>query len=40
MIQHSNDYETPVRPIVEEEPTSLPLTVSVQGESGPETEGL
>ena len=39
MIQHSNDYETPVRPTVEDESRSIPVTVVGQSETAAETEG-
>ena len=39
MIQHSNDFETPVRPTVEDESRSIPVTVPGQSETAAETEG-
>lgn len=38
MIQHSNDYETSVRPTVEDESRSIPVTVVGQSETAAETE--
>lgn len=39
MIQHSNEYETPVRPTADDDSRSLPVTVPGQNETVPETEG-
>ena len=39
MIQHSTDFETPVRPTVEDESRSIPVTVVGQSETAAETEG-